>query len=174
MGALLSSPATTAKPRTTGRLELGDFNIYPVHGLNGKGLDVLTRTISCATENIAEPRHIAAAYKQHTRRDIQPSALDIKSRNKVLAALVREIWVTQGWIQAYELLWNIIPEVATHPRLLEDMKIAVDIYSRIKEGEQTKMATDLKIRIGDKITYNDITWIGPKSAGGNAWRASNE
>lgn len=172
MGAFLSTP--TNKQKTTGRLEAGDFTLYPVHGLNGKGLDVLTKTIYRATEQIAEPRLIDAAYRDYTGQDIRPSALDVKNRNRVLAALVRDVWVTQGWMAAYELLWNMIPEVASHPRLLEDMKIAVDIYSRIKEGEQTKQATDLKIRIGDKLTYNDITWIGPKSAGGNAWRASNE
>ena len=172
MGAFYSTP--TNEQKTTGRLEAGDFNLYPVQGLNGKGLGVLTTTIYNSTETIIEPRHLATSYKQYTGLDLSPAVLNSKNRNRVLAALVREVWVSQGWIQAYELLWFMIPEVASHPRLLEDMKIAVDIYSRIKEGESTQPTTDLKFRIGDKLTYNDITWIGPKSAGGNAWRASKE
>lgn len=172
MGAFPSRTANTKS--TTGRLEVGDFGLYKVQGLNGKGLGVLTTAIHESNERIAEPRHIAAAFKQYTGKDIDLATLNQNQQNQVFAALVRDVWVTKDWIAAYEVLVNATPGVSLHPRLLEDVKIAVDIYSRIKEGEPQKISNDLTIHIGNKTTYDSITWVGPKSAGGNAWRSSDE
>jgi len=172
MGSFLSTPASPQV--TTGRLEAGDFGLYEVNNINGKGLGILTTAIHASTEKIAEPHQIAEAFKTHTGKDLELKTFSQEQQNQVLSALIRDIWVTKGWMLAYEVLVNTMPNISLHPRLLEDMKIAVDIYSRIKEGEQKKKTTDLKIHIGDKLTYNSITWVGPKSAGGNAWKASEE
>jgi hypothetical protein len=171
MGAFTSRPGTKPSP---GRLEAGDYSLQEVFGLNGKGLELLTAAIWASNEKIAEPGNIVSAFKHHTGKDIELSSLPQRKQNQILASLVRDIWVKKGWIFAYEELVNTMPNISLHPRLLEDVKIAVDIYSRILSGEQKKKSTDLKIHIGSELKYDTVDWVGPKSAGGNAWKSSKE
>ncbi|KAF4507697.1 hypothetical protein G6O67_004168 [Ophiocordyceps sinensis] len=148
----------------SGRLESGDFNLHEISDVNGKGLDILTRAISSSTDRIAEPQRIASVFKTHAGQDIDIKGFTQQKQNKVLAALVRDVWVTTGWVAAYESLVTAIPLFSLHSRLFEDVKIAVDIYSRLKEGECERKSTDLKIHIGSELTYDDIHWVGPKYA----------
>ena len=172
MGNLISQPGSAGK--TSGRLEVGDFSLQEVGDINGKGLSILTAAIWASKTKVAEPENIGSVYKAYTGQTLEIKEFEQQKQNKVLAALVRDIWVTKGWIQAYESLVQAIPGVSLHSRLLEDVKIAVDIYSRIQVGEQKKKTTDLKVHIGSDLTYDNIHWVGPKSAGGNAWKSSKE
>lgn len=164
----------TTKVNTSGRLEAGDFTLQDAGKINGKGLGVLTAAIHASEDRIAEAGEIASIFKSHTGQDIEIANYQQQKQNQIFAATIRDIWITKGWLAAYENLWNAVPRVSTHPRLLEDMKIAVDIYSRLQPGEPKKKLTDLKIHIGSEVTYDDIHWVGPKSAGGKAWKSSKE
>ncbi|KAH8589043.1 hypothetical protein B0O99DRAFT_342661 [Bisporella sp. PMI_857] len=170
MVSFISRPSR--RQNTTGRLEAGDFQLHKVGKINIKGLSRLTSVIYTSNNKTAEPENIARAFKTYTGRDIELKCFIRQRQNHILEPLVRD-WVTKGWIIACESLVNVIVAVSLHPRLLEDVKIAVGISSRLAAGERKQKTTNLKIHLGSKLAYNTITWEGPKSAGGK-WKSNKE
>lgn len=159
---------------STGRLETGDFKLHEVDSVDGKGLDLLTRAIFNSNFEIAKAETLAAAFKAHTGQELYLSGLSTHERNHRFAALVRDVWASYGWLQGYVILMEAAPDSGLHPRMLDDVRLASAVYTRLSAGYRRRDCIDVKITIGPKPFYDSIDRIGPKSGGGSNWKASKE
>ena len=159
---------------STGRLEAGDFRLHDVDSVDGKGLDILTRAIFNSASEIAKAETLAATFKAHTGQELCLSGLNSLERNHRLAALVREVWASNGWLQGYVVLTEAAPDAGIHPRIVEDVRLASAVYSRLSAGYRRRSCIDVKMTIGPNPFYDSIDRIGPKSRGGSNWKASKE
>lgn len=160
--------------KTTGRLEAGDFTLYEVDSVNGKGLGTLTRAIFDSDTDIADPIALAASFKAHTGQELRLSGLNTRERNHRLAALVNDVRESKGWLQGYITLIEAAPNSDLHPRIVKDLIWGVSVYSRHSKEYRRREPIDIKMEIGPAAFYGSIYRIGPKSGGGNAWKASEE
>lgn len=167
-------PGNFYKARTIGRLEAGDFKLHEVNSVDGKGLDILTRAIFISDANITEAETLAATFKTHTGQELHLSRLNNRERNQCLAALVREVWASNGWLQGYVILVEAAPNAGLHPRIVDDVRQASVVYTRLSAGYRRRERLDIKVKIGPEPFYDSIDRIGPKSGGGSYWKASDE
>ena len=162
------------KARTTGRLESGDFKLHEINSVDGKGLDILTRAIFDSDADITEGETLAATFKAHTGQELHLSGLDNRERNQRLAALIRDVWASHGWLQGYVILVEATPNAGLHSRMVDDVRQASVVYSRLSAGYRRRDRIDIRIKIGPEPFYDSIDRIGPKSGGGSYWKASEE
>lgn len=85
--------------KTTWRLEAGDFTLYEVGSVNGKGLGTLNRGIFDSDTDIAiaNPKALAATLKAHTGQELHLSGLNTCQRNHLLAALTMSGHLKAGY-----------------------------------------------------------------------------
>lgn len=159
---------------STGRLEAGDFKLHDVDSVDGKGLDILTRAIFNSASEIAKAETLAATFKAHTGQELCLSGLNALEKNHRLAALVREVWASNGWLQGYVILTEAAPDAGLHPRMVEDVRLASAVYSRLSAGYRRRNCIDVKMTIGPNPFYDSVVRIGPKSRGGSNWKTSKE
>lgn len=153
---------------STGRLEAGDFKLHDVDSVDGKGLDILTRAIFISASKIAKVEMLAATFKAHTSQELGPSGLNTLELNHRLAALVREVWASNGWLQGYAILTEAAPDAGLHLRMIEDVRLASAVYSRLSTGYRRRKCIDVKMTIRPSLFYDSVIRIGPKSRdGGN-------
>lgn len=167
-------PGLLPKARTTGRLEAGDFKLHEANSVDGKGLDIFTRAIFNSDAGITEAETLAATFKAHTGQELHLSDMSNRERNQRLVALVRDVWASHGWLQGYMILVEATPNAGLHPRLVDDVRQASVVYTRLSAGYRRRDRIDIKIEIGPEAFYDSINRIGPKSGGGSYWKASEE
>jgi hypothetical protein len=66
------------------------------------------------------------------------------------------------------------PDIGLHRRLVDDIKTAAAVYTRIRCFPRVQATTDIKISIGPDASNDSLVKIGPKSLGGTAWKANKE
>lgn len=159
---------------STGRLQAGDFKLHEVDSIDGKGLDILTHAIYNSASGIAKAETLAATFKAHTGQELYLSGVNTRDQNHRLAALVRDVWATNGWLQGYVILAEAAPDAGLHPRILDDIRRASAVYTRLSAGYRRRDCIDVKIKIGPKAFYDSIDRVGPKTQGGSYWKASEE
>lgn len=167
-------PELSHKARMTGRLEAGDFNFHEVNSIDGKGLDILTRAIFSSDADITEAESLAETFKAYTGQELHLSHLNNRERNQRLAALVRDVWASNGWLQGYVILVEASPNAGLHPRIVDDVRQSSAVYTRLSAGHRRRDRIDIKVIIGPEPFYDAIDRIGPKSGGGSYWKASDE
>ncbi|MCJ1345825.1 hypothetical protein MMC31_004034 [Peltigera leucophlebia] len=159
---------------STDRLEVGNFDIHEIGSVDGKGLDILTRAIFNSVSEIAKAETLVATFKAYTGRELYLSNLNTRERNHRLAALVRNVWASHGWLQGYMVLIEAAPDAGLHPRIVDDVRLASLVYTRLSAGYRRRDRIDVKMTIGPKPFYDSIDRVGPKSGGGSYWKASKE
>ncbi len=169
-----NSSSFVAKGTATRRLEEGDFSLYDIGSDFAKGLDVVTKSIYDSDVEIAEPKTIGAAWKSHTGRDVDLTALSARERNIRLAALVRDACAVGGWIAGWNCMMQAAPNVGLHPRLVKDVNLGSSVYARLRKGSRKRAQIDVRMAIGPNACYDSIYVVGPKSLGGAAWKVSEE
>lgn len=170
----LQVPGLLHNAISTGRLEAGDFKLHKVASVEGKGLDILTRAIFNSDADIAEVETLAAAFKAHTGKELNLKGLSNRERNQCLFALIRDVWASSGWLQGYIVLVEAIPNAGLHPRIVDDVRQALVVYSRLSAGYRRRDPIDIKIHVGPEPFYDSVDRIGPKTGGGTSWKASEE
>ncbi|KAL5322204.1 hypothetical protein ACEPPN_010174 [Leptodophora sp. 'Broadleaf-Isolate-01'] len=139
-----------------------------------KGLDTIMNAIRSTKHGlIKDPIAAALVIKAHTGETISFEAMSSEEQNQFLATLVRQFAVDYGYISGWKLLVDATPNIL-HPRLMEDVATAASVYGRLKAGIRSCPPSKLRISVGSKSTYESIYQVGPKSLGGNVWKANNE
>lgn len=140
-----------------------------------KGIDTITRAISEINDtDIGDLEAVAVALKTYMGIVLDLKALNIQQRNQILATIVRERCINDGFMSAWSCFVGMAPGVGLQSRLVQDVGIAANVYGRLKRGTRVQAPCDIKMSIGSEATYDSIYRIGPKSLGGTAWRASTE
>lgn len=167
-------PGPLHKVISTTRLQASDFKLQKVDSTDGKGLDILTRAIYNSDAAIAEVETLAAIFKANTGRELDLTSLNNSEQNQCLAALIRNVWASKGWLQGYIVLVEAAPKAGLNPRIVDDVRQASVVYNRISAGYRRRERIDIKIQVGPEPFYDSVDRIGPKSGGGSYWKASEE
>ncbi|KUJ12977.1 uncharacterized protein LY89DRAFT_785515 [Mollisia scopiformis] len=172
MSVLVVETAPSATPLG---LELVDLKLRVLESNVPKGLDTITRAIYETQDiEIGNQDTVAAAIKKYKGTSINLNGLSIQGRNQHLATLVHEQSITTGFISGWKCLVEAAPNMGLHPKVVEHVRIAVDVYERLRKGTKGHAPIDVKMSIGSQAAYDSIYRLGPKSLGGTAWRASEE
>lgn len=159
--------------QTTGRLEASDFRLFPVPSDHAKGLEMLTDAIYNSAEiKFTTPRKLSAIFKDYTGQHLDSyHRLSTAQLNKRLAALVRDTWTTCGWVAGYGTLFAAASSLCPiHRQIIFDISTAFQVHTLLAKGCKSLRAINLSILITTKDN-GSIFRVGPKSRGGDAWKA---
>ena len=139
-----------------------------------KGLQTIVDAIEALKDiQITDAATASLAIKNHTGATIDHGTLPVEQQNQILATIIREHALQNGYISGWELLVDATPTII-HPRLMKDVRVASNLYNRLKAGTRSTPETNLRMSIGPEPSYDSIYQIGPKSLGGTAWRANKD
>lgn len=140
-----------------------------------RGLDTVTGVIYETEDvDIGKVELLGPALSKYTGTAVDLSALSIAQRNRLLATMVRQRCVEDGFLSGWACLVEAAPNMGLDPNLVKDVRIAGNVYETLKTSPRSRGLSDIKMSIGPQATYDSIYRIGPKSLGGTAWRASEE
>ncbi|CZR59339.1 uncharacterized protein PAC_09231 [Phialocephala subalpina] len=156
-------------------LDAMDLSLQDLGQNIARGLDTVTRAIHETTDaEIADQETVAAAILANKGAAINIETLPVEKRNQLLARLVREKCIEDGFISAWSFLVDAAPNMGLPSSLVKDVSIAANVYERLKSSTRDRTSVDVKMSVGSKAAYDSIYCIGPKSLGGTAWRANKE
>lgn len=89
-----------------------------------KGIDTVTRAIYETRDiEIAKPETVNAVIKRYIGMAVDLRSLSIHQRNQILAMMVRERCIQEGFMSAWSCLVEAAPNMGLQSRLVQDVRM---------------------------------------------------
>ncbi|RAH84374.1 hypothetical protein BO86DRAFT_240816 [Aspergillus japonicus CBS 114.51] len=171
------NPLRLSKVDLASRIRAKDLSIQDqkyAFGEGGKGLDVLTRAFHASDMELCQSKTLDTAIQKYSGGIVDTSDFETADRNKCLSALIRYVWSVFGWMEAYCCLAEAAPEMGMTPRLMADVKTGMYWYPQLRVARRKRPVIDVRMTIVASPENDSLDRLGPKTAGGQAWRESQE
>ncbi|KAJ7255698.1 hypothetical protein C8J57DRAFT_598875 [Mycena rebaudengoi] len=130
--------------------------------------------LSQVPADLSDPETLALHGSRSSSSSSEYSTMSVCERNNLVAEMVRDCCLKQGYFAGWQLFANVASGVNLHSRMVADVVKCLAVYDTLRPAGDERAPTDLRMTITRAPSRDSIFRVAPKNVGGNAWIHSKE